>query len=103
MTRFVTKEKLTEYKAPHYFSYTVSGFTGVFRFFTTSANGEWWFEPVSENKTRIKWRYTYNARNVVTIPLLWFIVKVLWRGYMQKSLSMTKRQVESDETLQNIK
>jgi hypothetical protein len=26
-------------------------------------------------------RYAYNPRNVVTTPLLWLIVNVLWRGY----------------------
>ena len=89
------KEEMTGYKRPQYFSYTVSGFTGVFRFLTTSANGEWWFEPVSKVETHIKWRYAYNSRNVVTIPPLWFIVNVFWRGYMKKALSLSKRQIES--------
>lgn len=90
------REGITGYKNPQYFSYTVSGFTGVFRFLTTSANGEWWFEPVSESRTHIKWRYAYHSRNVAAIPLLWFIVNVLWRGYMKKALSLSKRQIESD-------
>jgi YD repeat-containing protein len=88
------REKLTGYKSPEYFSYTVSGFTGVLRFLTTSADGEWWFETVSEAKTHIKWRYAYNPRNVITVPLLWFIVNVLWRGYMRKALSLSKCQIE---------
>jgi hypothetical protein len=89
------KEEITGYKHPQYFSYTVSGFTGVLRFITTSANGEWWFEPVPEAKTLVKWRYAYHPCNVVTTPLLWFIVNVLWRGYMKKALSLSKRQIES--------
>lgn len=95
------KEEITGYENPHYFSYTVSGLTGVFRFITTSANGEWWFEPVSEVETHIKWRYAYNSRSVVAIPLLWFIVNVLWRGYMKSALSLSKRQIESNVALQN--
>jgi hypothetical protein len=83
------------YEHPQYFSYTVSELTGVLRFLTTSADGEWWFEPVSEAKTYIKWRYAYHPRNVVTTPLLWLIVNVLWRGYMRKALALSKRQVES--------
>jgi hypothetical protein len=94
------KEEITGYENPHYFSYMVSRFTGVFRFITTSANGEWWFEPVSEAKTHIKWRYAYNSRSVVAIPLLWLIVNVLWRGYMKKALSLSKRQIESDVSRQ---
>lgn len=95
------KEIITGYKNPQYFSYTVSGFTGIFRFLTTSANGEWWFEPVSETKTHIKWRYAYNSRSVVAIPLMWFIVNVFWRGYMKKALSLSKYQIESNAVLQN--
>lgn len=95
------KEVITEYKHPHYFSYTVSGFTGVLRFITTSANGEWWFEPISEDRTHIRWRYAYKSRNVIVTPLLWFIVNVLWKGYMEKALSLSKRQIESNVVLQN--
>jgi hypothetical protein len=92
------KEELTEYKNPRYFGYTVSGFTGVFRLITTSANGEWWFQPVSEAKTHIKWRYAFSSRNMAAIPLLWLIVNVLWRGYMKKALSLSKRQIEPHAT-----
>lgn len=95
------KEEITGYKHPQYFSYTVGGFTGAWRFLTTSANGEWWFEPVSEVETHIKWRYAYNSRSVVAIPLLWFIVKVLWRGYMKRALSLSKRRIESSVALQS--
>ena len=97
------KERITEYGNPRYFSYTVGGFTGTFRFLTTSAKGEWWFEPVSEGKTHIKWRYAYDSRSVVAIPLMWFIVNVLWRGYMKRALSLSKRQIESDAALQSSK
>jgi hypothetical protein len=90
------RERLTGYKSPGYFSYTVSGFTGVLRFLTTSADGEWWFEPVSETKTHIKWRYAYDPRNAIAVPLLWFIVNVLWRGYMRKALSLSKCQIEAN-------
>ncbi|MEJ2286832.1 MAG: hypothetical protein P8X85_24955 [Desulfobacterales bacterium] len=34
------RERLTKYDHPHYFSYTVSDFSGVLRFLTISANGE---------------------------------------------------------------
>lgn len=90
-------ERITEYQYPEYFSYTVSRFTGIFRFVTTSANGEWWFEPLSEKQTHVKWRYTYNSRSAVVAPLLWFIVNVFWRGYMNKSLTLTKHYIESND------
>ncbi len=97
----LAKERLTEYKNPQYFSYILSDFTGVLRFLTTSANGEWWFKPVSENKTHIKWRYAFNSRNVAASPFLWFITKLIWRGYMKKALSLSKSQIEKGQSLKN--
>src|SRR5262249_36406922 len=56
------QELLTAYERPGYFSYAVSGFTGVLRHFTSSANGEWWFTTVAPGRTRIRWRYAFNPR-----------------------------------------
>jgi hypothetical protein len=88
-------ELMTQYEAPRYFSYTVSGFTGILRFLTTSAHGEWWFEsePAS-NTTHVTWRYAFNPRSLLSAPVLWFVANFLWRGYMRQSLRLTKAQVE---------
>jgi len=92
----MAQEELNEYKHPQYFSYTVSGFTGSLRFLTTSANGAWWFESRPTGKTLIKWRYAFKSRSVFAVPVLWFIAKVLWRGYMAKALTLLKEQVEGN-------
>lgn len=88
------QELLTKYEYPNYFSYTVSGFTGVLRLLTTSANGQWWFKSVAPEQTLVKWRYTFNARSVWTAPILWFIATFLWRNYMRKALLLSQIQVE---------
>lgn len=93
------RELLTKYEYPHYFSYTVSGFTGVLRFLTTSANGEWWFNSDAlSSKTHVKWHYAFNARSIFAAPVLWFIVKILWYGYMNKALALARLQVEGNVT-----
>jgi len=88
------QEILTNYERPNYFSYTVSGFTGMLRFLITTANGEWWFSSPSSDQTHIKWRYAFNARSALAVPVLWFITNVLWRNYMHKALRLFKAQVE---------
>ncbi len=90
------QEVLTKYGHPQYFSYTVSAFTGILRFFTTHADGEWWFEPQSMEKTHVKWRYAFNSKSVFAIPALWIISKFLWRGYMKKALLLSKYQLEEN-------
>lgn len=90
------EELLTRYDYPRYFSYTVSGFTGVLRWLTTSANGEWWFNrDISPGRTHIQWRYAFNARSVFATPVLWLAANFLWHGYMNKALALAKLQVES--------
>lgn len=92
------QELLTKYEHPKYFSYTVSGFTGPLRFLATSANGEWWFSSGASGSTHIKWRYKFNARHFLAAPVLWFITRVLWRGYMNKALRLSKSQLERGAT-----
>ena len=89
-----TQEMLTKYEHPHYFSYTVREFNGVLRFLVSSANGEWWFSTNSSNKTHVRWRYAFNVKSVLAVPILWFITNVLWRNYMNKALGLFKAQVE---------
>ncbi|MDE2419966.1 MAG: SRPBCC family protein [Gammaproteobacteria bacterium] len=88
-------EQLTKYDAPNYFSYTVSEFTGALRFLSTSADGEWWFDTnPATGGTRIKWHYAFNARSIFAAPILWFVTHALWRGYMNKALTLSKDQIE---------
>ena len=94
------QEQLTAYEYPNYFSYIVSNFTGVLRAFVTSARGEWWFGPGSETSgevTHIKWVYVFNARSPFSISIVWFLTKVLWKGYMREALYILKAQVESHD------
>ena len=93
-----TQELLTKYEYPKYFSYTISDFTGIIRFLATSVNGDWFFSSDARGKTSIKWRYAFNAKSVLAVPVLWLITKVLWRGYMQKALSIAVAQVEGKAT-----
>ena len=88
------QELLTSCEHPSYFAYNVRGFTGVLRFFTTSADGEWWFSDAAAGHTHIKWRYAFHPRSVFAVPFLWFIATVLWRNYMQKALQLSKCQIE---------
>jgi hypothetical protein len=88
------QELLTKYEHPRYFSYTVSGFTGVLGLLTTSANGEWWFSVNLSGQTAIEWRYTFNPRSILTVPILWLITNLLWRNYMNQAIQRSKALIE---------
>lgn len=85
------RERLTTVEAPHYFSYVVGEFSGIFRFLTASAEGEWWFEPAAGG-TRVRWRYAFRPASALAAPLL-FLVARLWRGYMRKALRLAQERL----------
>lgn len=90
------REQLTRYEAPEYFSYVVSDFTGPFRLLVASANGEWWFEEKGPKRTRVSWRYAFNPRSPLVLPVLWFMTRFLWRDYMAQALSLAKQKLEAE-------
>jgi Polyketide cyclase / dehydrase and lipid transport len=92
--RSSVQERLTKYDYPQYFSYTVSGFSGLLGLLTTSANGEWWFSPNSLGQTTIKWRYVFNPRSILAVPILWLITNLLWRNYMNQAIQRSKVLIE---------
>jgi hypothetical protein len=92
------RELLTKYDHPHYFSYNVSDFSGVLRFLTVSATGEWWFETnPSSGTTSVKWSYSFNSRSLFVAPMLWFITSFLWKGYMKKAIKLCKYHIEQKD------
>jgi hypothetical protein len=92
------QELLTGYKHPRYFSYKVSDFTGSLRFLAASADGEWWFNIGSSGQTHIKWRYAFNPRSTLAVPVLWLITHIFWRNYMHQALQLSKTQIENHGT-----
>lgn len=92
--RSSVQEQLTKYDHPQYFSYTVSGFSGLLGLLTTSANGEWWFSPNSLGHTMIEWRYIFNPRSILAVPILWLITNLLWRNYMNQAIQRSKVLIE---------
>jgi len=90
------QESLTGYEYPIHFTYRIRGFTGVLRFFTSEARGEWWFEHVpGRHATAIRWSYAFVSRAKFLEPLVCLFTQRLWRGYMRRALSLSKAQVEA--------
>jgi hypothetical protein len=90
------QESLTGYEYPARFTYRIKGFTGVLRFFASEALGEWHFEHVPGGlSTQVRWSYEFVSRARFLQPLVGLFTRTLWRGYMEKALSLAKAQVEA--------
>lgn len=66
--------------------YTLTDLTNVFRYVTTGAKARFEFESVGDGRTRVTWRYAWQARNVVSLPLVWLITWLAFRPYMRRML-----------------
>ena len=79
-------EGVTHYDRPSYFAYRVSDPSFALKHLMTEARGQFWFEPANGG-TRVKWTYTFQAKNRLTkLPLALF-VKSQWKGYMDVCLA----------------
>lgn len=93
------RETLTLYERPRNFGYTVSEFSGSLGLLAEKAEGWWDFQEIGESGTTdIEWHYTFYSRSWSAYPLLWFIARIFWQGYMRKALDIMKQQIEGGAT-----
>jgi hypothetical protein len=79
-------EGVTHYDRPSYFAYRVSDPSFALKHLMTEARGQFWFEPANGG-TRVKWTYSFQAKNWLTKLPLTLFVKSQWKGYMDVCLA----------------
>lgn len=90
------REEVTAAVAPEYFSYRVTEFTSaLIRPLVSEARGQWWFTEAN-GSTHAKWTYSFDTKAIWATPLLYPMVKVLWKRYMQAAMDTTKRRAEAE-------
>lgn len=88
-------EELAAFAPDREFAYRASGYGGPFGALVAEGRGRWRFEEISPSETRIEWRYSFAPSSVFAAPLVWFIVKLLWPGYMRSALARLKAEAEA--------
>lgn len=74
-------EGITHYDRPSYFAYRVSNPSFALKHLMTGATGQFWFEG-ADGGTKVRWTYTFRAKNrLAKLPLTLF-VRSQWKGYM---------------------
>lgn len=88
------REETTSFAQNKSFAYRIDSFTGPFKSLVDHGVGEWRFSSLGPDKTRIDWTYAFTPKSAATAPLVWFIVKALWGGYMGAALKRVKAAIE---------
>lgn len=79
-------EGLIHYERPSYFAYRVSNPSFALKHLMTEARGQFWFRA-ADSGTKLRWTYTFRAKNWLTKLPLTLFVKTQWKGYMDVCLT----------------
>jgi len=89
-------EELIAFERDSSFAYRISNFTGPFSALVREARGDWHFTTLGHAKTQIDWTYAFTPTGAIAEPVLWFIVKLAWPGYLRAALARVKSAAEKD-------
>lgn len=87
------REEITAYRAPSYFAYRVSGFSGSLRLLVDHADGAWWFSEAPDEATQVRWTYTFRPRPGRG-ALVRAIAAPLWQAYARRALALCVEAAE---------
>lgn len=88
------REELISFSPNHSYAYRVTGFTGPFAALVSEGRGEWNFSATGRDTTLVDWTYSFKPKSWAARPAVWFIVKVLWPGYIRAALRRLKEEIE---------
>jgi Polyketide cyclase / dehydrase and lipid transport len=85
------REQITHFSSPTAFAYRVFEFGNpIVGALATGARGEWTFAE-APGGTKVRWTYTFLAKNGLSAIPLSGITQILWRGYMDVCLENSIR------------
>jgi hypothetical protein len=90
------RETVKTATAPDYFAYRLTEFSSrLVGLLVREATGQWWFTEDGTG-TNAKWTYTAEARSVLTWPLLFPVIRILWRRYLTAAMGRIKARAEAE-------
>ncbi len=92
------REELVSFTAGQTFAYKLTEFTGPFAPLVKFARADWHFTQAGQSKTKIDWTYAFTPTSAASEPVLWFIVKLFWPGYLKAALARVKQKAESEQS-----
>jgi hypothetical protein len=79
-----------------YWKWGVSKFDSVFFFFSIENCGEWWVTDNNNGTISATWKYTWFSRNIITHPINWLFVKLVWSRIMKNGMANIKQMAEME-------
>ncbi len=93
------EETIIDKKPDEYWKYELSNFKSHSFFFITKVEGEIWVEKIDNSTHRFSNKYCFYNRNLLTLPITFLFVHLLWRGLQKKALKNLKTIIENKNQL----
>ena len=90
-------EELVAYTQGTTFGYRLTDFAGAFAPLVAHARADWHFTQSGAARTRIDWTYVFTPTGPLAQPVLWFVVKMFWPGYLKGALDRVKQKAEAGQ------
>jgi hypothetical protein len=92
------REELIAFERDKTFGYRLTKFTGAFAQIAAHARADWHFTQEAAGRTKIDWTYAFTPASMATEPVLWFVVKLFWPGYLKSALARVKQRAEAPQS-----
>ena len=90
------RETVKTSTAPDYFAYRLTEFSSrMVGSLAREATGQWWFTDEGSG-THAKWTYTAESRSILAMPILYPVIRILWRRYMRAAIGRVKARAEKE-------
>ena len=81
---------------PAFFAYRVTEFTHMLDKLAWGAEARWWFDPLDDAATHMRWTYTFWPRSFAGKLALYPVIKTIWSWYMQRAIQEMKHLAERE-------
>ena len=83
-------ERIIERIENKYWKYELTDFTQKSFFFVKKVTGEIWVNTNKKSQCLLTSKYTFDNKNILTFPITFLFVKILWSGLQKKGLKNMK-------------
>ncbi len=88
-------ETIKVFKPFEHFTYELTDFNERFKLFLVRGTSQCWFVQTKTGTTQVTWRFTYQPRNLLLVPVLWIFMKLPYRRYMRAAALNIEHDIKS--------
>jgi hypothetical protein len=89
-------EKIKNFAPPHHFSYEITEIntsSSLINMLITRGISQCWFRANKSGGTQLTWRFSYQPRTLLIVPLLWVFMHTAYRSFMKTAMKKMSKKL----------